>query len=234
MDPLAALKEIRLKGTIPDRVCDMVLRRFKLVVGGIDRIERASGLNFPVAYVEPAVVISPAAQFGYGILFARTVPLVANGEFRVVIQISAPLVAYGLKGTIHAILAHEFLHYLDLIRRIHRGELLSDEITGNLFESTYADTSKTMEPGAVFADRTLVSHITKRFGAGFRDRRLEEKAVRMWIDKGLPKVSVRLDTNTVNMSAESLSGFRLPAELAGKLDALYEKSQAMRSKRRLY
>lgn len=234
MDPLAALKEVRLKGIIPDKVSDMVLRRFKLVVSGIDRIERASGLNFPVAYVEPSAVISPAAQFGYGILFARTVPLLAKGEFGVVIQISAPLVAYGLKGTIHAILAHEFLHYLDLIRRIHRGELLSDEITGNLFESTYADTSRTMEPGAVFADRTLVSHITKRFGAGFRDKRLEEKVVRMWINKGLPKVSVRLDTNTINMSAESLSGFRLPTGLAEKLDALHEKSQAIRSRRKLY
>ena len=40
--------------------------------------------------------------------------------FQVVIQISAPLIAYGLKGTIHAILAHEFLHFLELIRKIEK------------------------------------------------------------------------------------------------------------------
>ena len=234
MDPLATVKEARLQGLIPDKVSDMVLRRFKLVVGGIDRIERASGMDFPTAYVEPSVVISPAAQFGYGILFARTMPLVIKDEFRVVIQISAPLVAYGLKGTIHAILAHEFLHYLDLMRRIHRWDLLSDEITGNLFEGTYADSSRTMEPGAVFSDRTLVSHVARRFGAGFRDHKLEDKVVRMWINKGLPKTSVRLDTNTINISAESLSQFRLPTELAERLDALHEKSLAMRSRKRLY
>ena len=99
MDPLARLKEARLQGVLPDKVCDLVLRRFAgIVVPGIDRIERTTGMAYPAAYVEPAAVISPAAQFGYGVLFARTVPVVVEGDFRVVVQISAPLVAYGLKG----------------------------------------------------------------------------------------------------------------------------------------
>ena len=56
----------------------------------------------------------------------------------VVIQISAPLVAFGLKGTIHAILAHEFLHYLELMTRLSNNELISDEISSNLFENVYS------------------------------------------------------------------------------------------------
>ena len=50
-------------------------------------------------------------SYEFGILFARTIPVWFEEKFQVVIQISAPLVAYGLKGTIHAILAHEFLHF---------------------------------------------------------------------------------------------------------------------------
>ena len=235
MDPLFRLKKARLEGKLSDKICDMVLDRFaKMVIPGIDRIERTSGLNFPPAYVEPAAIISPASQFGYGVLFARTVPLVSEGEFGVVVQISAPLVAYGLKGAIHAILSHEFLHYLELMRRIHRGHLLSDEVTGNLFESVHADESRTLEPRAVFADRTLISHMKKRFNSGFRDSRLEEKVVRQWINRGLPKVSVRPDLNTISIPAKSLSSVRLPLETAQRLEEMYQKSKRMRSRRRMY
>lgn len=235
MDPLARVKDARLGGKLPDKVSDLVMRRFaEVVVPGIDRIERATGLAFPTAYVEPAAVISPASQFGYGILFARTLPLVVEGEFRVVVQISAPLAAYGLKGAVHSILSHEFLHYLELIGRIHRGDLLSDEVTGNLFESVYADESRTLEPGAVFNDRTLVGHIRKRFGGGFRDSRLEKKVISHWIEKGLPKVHVRPDLNTASLPAESLSSVRLPEDMARCMDEMYKKSERIRSRRKLY
>ena len=95
---------------------------------GINRIEKASGIRYPVAYVEPSIVLSSPSSNSYefGILFARTIPIAFEDQFRVVIQITAPLVAYGLKGTIHAILAHEFLHYLELMRKISKMDLLSD------------------------------------------------------------------------------------------------------------
>ena len=68
-----------------------------------------------------------------------------DDKFQVVIQISAPLIAYGLRGTIHAILAHEFLHFIELIRKISKMDLLSDEISGNLFENVYADETRLFE-----------------------------------------------------------------------------------------
>lgn len=235
LDPLARLKDARDKGKFPEKVYDMVEARFsKVVVPGIDRVERSTGLDFPAAYVEPAAVISPASQFGYGILFARTLPLAVDGRFRVVVQVSAPLVAYGLKGAIHAILSHEFLHYLEMMWRIHRGNLLSDEITGNLFESAFADVSRTFEPGAVFADRTLVRHIQKRFGAGFRDLRLEKTVMDRWLGKGLPKISVRPDMNVTSIPAGLLSAVRLPQKMVALLDEMDKKSTRLRARRRLY
>jgi hypothetical protein len=233
MDPLIRIKDAHHKGLIPDDVYQLVVNRFPITVEGINRIEKASGIRFPIAYVEPSIVVSTPGSnpYEFGILFARTIPITFDDKFQVVIQISAPLVAYGLKGTIHAILAHEFLHFLELIKRISKMELLSDEITGNLFESVYADETRLFEPKAVFDDRTLLNHITKRFPAGFRDYKLEDKSIKFWIEKGLPKTNISLDANTVKLSAESLSKIKLDPLFLRKLDELEQKSLKIHKKK---
>ncbi len=233
MDPLVRLKDAHSKGIIPDDVYDLILERFPITVAGINRIEKASGIRYPVAYVEPSLVISSPNpnSYEYGVLFARTIPIVFEEKFQVVIQISAPLVAYGLKGTIHAILAHEFLHFLELIRKISKMELLSDEISGNLFENVYSDETRLFEPRVVFKDRTLLNHITKKFPAGFRDFKLEEKAIKFWADRNLPKSNISLDTNTVKLSMDSLSKIKLDPAFISKIKKLEEKSSKIHRKR---
>ena len=233
MDPLIRLKDAHKNGKIPDDVYDLVVKRFPITVAGINRIEKSSGIRYPVAYVEPALVVSTPNpnSYEYGILFARTIPIMFEEKFQVVIQISAPLVAYGLKGTIHAILAHEFLHFLELMRKISKMELLSDEISGNLFENVYSDETRLFEPRVVFKDRTLLNHITKKFPAGFRDYKLEDKVMKFWADRNLPKTNVSLDTNTVKLSAESLSKIKIEPKFISKIEQLEEKSSKIRKKR---
>jgi hypothetical protein len=233
LDPLIRLKDAHKSGLIPEDIFELVLKRFPITVSGINRIEKASGIRYPVAYVEPSIVLSSpnSNSYEFGILFARTIPIAFEDQFRVVIQITAPLVAYGLKGTIHAILAHEFLHYLELMRKISKMDLLSDEISGNLFENVYADETRLFEPRAVFKDRTLLDHITKRFPAGFRDYKLEDKVIKYWIDKGLPKNNVALDANTVKLSMESLSKIKLDPKFIKKINDLEQKSRKLRKKK---
>ena len=233
MDPLVRLKDAHVKGMIPDDVYDLTVERFPIIIAGINRIEKASGIRFPVAYVEPSLVISSSHpnSYEFGILFARTIPVMFEEKFQVVIQISAPLVAYGLKGTIHAILAHEFLHFLDLMRKISKMELLSDEISGNLFENVYSDQTRLFEPRAVFKDHTLLNHIMKKFPAGFRDFKLEDKVMKFWAEKNLPKTNISLDTNTVKLSMESLSKIKLDPAFILKIELLEEKSSKIHKKR---
>jgi hypothetical protein len=140
------------------------------------------------------------------------------------------LIAYGLKGTIHAILAHEFLHFLDLMRKISKMELLSDEVSGNLFENVYSDETRLFEPRVVFKDRTLLNHITKKFPAGFRDFKLEDKVMKFWVEKNLPKTNISLDTNTVKLSAESISKIKLDPAFISKMELLEEKSSKIHKK----
>ena len=168
MEHLQKVYEAFTSNMFPKDVFDLINNRFSLVLEGISRIEKASGIRFPITYVEPSLVLSSGTNsFDYGILFARTIPIFSNNSVEIIIQISAPLVAYGLKGTIHAILAHEFLHYLELISRLSKMNIISDEVSGNLFENVYSDNTRLFEPQSVFDDKTLLQHITKKFPSGF-------------------------------------------------------------------
>jgi len=232
LNPLLKVRNALQNGILPKKEYSLIVKRFSNVVSGISRIEKASGVDFPLAYVEPSVTISSSGtnSFEYGILFARTIPVVAKNTLQVVIQISAPLVAYGLKGTIHAILAHEFLHYLELIRKISKMELLSDEISVNLFENVYADNERLFEPRAVFNDNTLLSHITKKFPAGFRDYKLEDKVIKYWIEENLPTTNIMLDTNTTKLSTDLISKMKLNPKLISKIESFELKGSRLRKK----
>ena len=233
MNPLVKVKEAFQNGTLPEKEYSLIVKRFPIIISGINRIEKASNVNFPIAYVEPSVIVSSSNpnSFEFGILFARTIPVITKNILQIVIQISAPLVAYGLKGTIHAVLAHEFLHYLELIRKITKMDLLSDEISTSIFENVYTDSERLFEPRAVFSDKTLLSHITKKFPSGFRDYKLEDKVIKYWIEKNLPVTNITLDTNITKLSSNLISKMKLAPNLISKIESFELKASKLRKKR---
>ena len=232
MNPLEKVSQSFDNRIIPEAVYDLIQKRFHLVTDGIKRIEKASSIKYPIAYVDPSIIVSGSSNsLDVGILYARTIPLIVSNSIQVVIQISAPLVAYGLKGTIHAILAHEFLHYLELVTRISNAELLSDEISSNLFENVYSDNTRLLEPRSVFTDNTLLSHITKRFPSGFRDYKLEDKVIKFWIEQKLPVSKITLDTNTIKLNATQLSNIKFDELLLQQLEIIKTKNSRLRKKK---
>jgi len=220
-DPLYKVREAYKAGQLPQKIYNLVIDRFPLVTEGIKRVEEASGLKYPYYYVEPSLVVSTSAvEFTQmGILFARTIPVVGNDKLlRVVVQVTAPLIAYGLKGTIHAILAHEFMHYLELVSRIAKMKIISDEVSGTLFEGTYADAGRLLEERAVFkSDPTLIKHITTRFPEGFRDLKLEDKVIKMWMGKGLPTTEAPIDTNVIKIPIEAMANLQVERAVRDKI-----------------
>jgi hypothetical protein len=200
-------------GQLPKKTYDLILNRYEIVSNGIKRIENAARLKYPYYYVEPNLVISISqVEFSqFGILFARTIPVVnEQRQLNIVVQLTAPLIAFGLRGSIHAILAHEFIHYLNLVSRIMRMDIISDSISSTLFEERYGDSSRLMEPKSVFkSDRTLIDHITKKFPEGFSDLRLEDKVVNEWINKRLPMTKVNIDSNIVKLPIELMANLEV-------------------------
>jgi hypothetical protein len=211
-NPLQKIEDSRDTGQLPNKVYRLIINRFHIITQGIKRIEKATGLNYPYYYVEPNLILSTSdVEFTqFGILFARTIPVVnRDNRLTVVVQITAPLVAYGLLGSIHAVMAHEFMHYMELVSRIMKMNVISDELPGTLFEGNCKDSDRLLEAGAVFrSDSTLIYHINKKFPEGFRDVRLEDKVVKEWIGTRLPTTRTPVDTNTT----------RIPIELMANLE----------------
>ncbi|HKX82381.1 MAG TPA: hypothetical protein VJL54_09010 [Nitrososphaera sp.] len=220
-DPLYKVHAALESHDISRKAYDLVIKRFPLVTEGIARIEAASGLKYPYYYVEPSLVVSTSAvEYTHlGIFFARTIPIVGDDKMlRVVVQVTAPLIAYGLKGTVHAILAHEFMHYLELVSRIVRMRVISDEVSGTLFEGRYADAGKLLEERAVFkSDPTLIRHITTRFPEGFRDFKLEDKVIKLWMDKGLATTNVPIDANVIKIPIEAMANLQVDQAVKDRL-----------------
>jgi hypothetical protein len=226
---LQKLEDSLNSGRLPNKIYDLILRRYEIVTKGIKRIENAAGLKYPYYYIEPNLVISTSQveSSQFGVFFARTIPVVSdNRQLNVVIQITAPLIAFGLLGTIHAILAHEFIHYLNLVSRIMRMGIISDSISGTLFEERYEDSSRLMEARSVFKlDRTLIDHITKKFPEGFSDIRLEGKVVNEWMNKGLPTIKVTIDSNIVKLPIELMANLEVDEQVKKRIMEIENKKQ---------
>ena len=109
--------------------------------------------------------------------------------------------------------------------------IISDEISGNLFESVYSDNTKLFEPQSVFDDKTLLQHITKKFPSGFRDYKLEDKVLKFWIEKNLPTLKFTLDTNNVKLNAESLAKMKINSILLKNLEHIRIKNSKIRKKK---
>ena len=233
-NPLLKVEESTKNGYIPMDIYKTIKNRFHLVAKGIKRIETASNLNYPFYYVEPNLILceSEIETANVGIFFARTIPIpLESNELRIIVQISAPLIAYGLLGTIHAILAHEFMHYLDLVNRIIHMNITSEEIADTLFEETYLDDSRALDPRIVFRqDRTLTRHILNRFPQGFKDVRLEEKVIRHWISQGLPTSKVPINTNAIKIPIELVSRLNVDEIVRKKIIEFENLGQTLRKK----
>jgi hypothetical protein len=224
-DPLIKVRHARKSGLIPTGIYNVLVKRFHIVEMGIQRIERASGLKYPYYYIDPTLIIAAPSSFAdfqfaqFGFLFAQTIPVVKkNDEIDIVIQITAPLVIYGLLGTIHAILAHEFMHYLELLSRIIKMDVISDELSASLFENKHLDSGRLIEASFVFrSDYVLRDHITSKFSEGFKDSRLEEKTIKYWMNKGLPSITVPLDSNIAKIPVEAMAKLNIDQDVRDKI-----------------
>jgi hypothetical protein len=220
-NPLTKLEYAKDKGQIPDAVYQLIIKRFHIVADGISRIEKASGLDYPTYYVEPNLVITTSkVEYGqFGIFFARTVPVVGeDNHLDIVVQLTAPLIAYGLVGSVHAILAHELMHYLSLMSRVLKMNIISDEIHESLFEEKYSDFEHLLEARVIFKhDRSLINHIDKKFPEGFMDPRLEEKVIKHWMNKHLPTTILPVDANIVRIPIELMAKLRVDQVIREKI-----------------
>jgi len=225
LNPLRRLEEAERSRKLPLHILNKIKKRMKYAEEGIARIELASGLKYPSYYIEPILPLSSSqVETGQiGVLYARTIPLEGILGLEILVQLSAPLIAFGLKTTIRAVLAHEFLHYIEFVRRFSKLDIVSDSLSTSLFEALYSDHERLFEPKLVFDDSRLVNLVNKKFSNGLNDKRLHERTLKEWIEKGLPTVTLSPNNNVIRLPVSSILKMKIDPLLKLKLGELERK-----------
>jgi len=219
VDPLVLLDQAVAQEKLPRAMAKKVRLRMRYVQGAVSRVEKASGLRYPPYYIEPTLPVSKGGgEYGQmGVLFARVIPTTVTGSVLILVQFTAALVAYGTKGTIEAVAAHEFTHYVDLVRKLSTTNVTSDEVATTLFEASFADAERTVPPKLLFTDKTLVSLVSRKFKNDLTDPALNKKVGDSWIAKNLPIRWVGPDENRVRLQMEVVAGTRFDPAVLSKV-----------------
>lgn len=205
MDPLVLVNSSK---KLTDKTKEKISDRMKLVKSSVSEIQTISGISYPDYYVEPLLTISvsPDNPSGIALLYARTIPVETGGKVVILVQLSAALILFATKATLKLVMAHELLHYIELIKKFSMGDV-SSEITSNyFFEEMYQDSSRAIGPEKVFPKRRkLTKDLGSNFQGGLWNDKLSEKCRKSWIEKGLPTVKISLGSNQVKVSMQALA-----------------------------
>ena len=185
-----------------------IASKMKNVVEEVKSVEEASGIRYPTYYVEPVLTVVPATgniADGLGVLYARTIPVEFEGKVRIVVEISAPLVLFATKATMKLVLAHEFLHYVELVKNFVSMDIVSQITASTIFEERFADSSRAVDPARVFSNKKLVRDLGKKTSAGLDDPKLNEKCNAKWISKGMPMRRIAMGRNQVSISVQAIA-----------------------------
>jgi hypothetical protein len=228
LDPLILLDQAVAQEKVPRAIARKVRLKMKVVQGAVQRVEKATGLRYPPYYIEPVLPVSKtASEYGQmGVLFARVIPTTLSRSVLILIQFTAALVVYGTKGTIEAVAAHEFTHYVDLVRKLSTASVTSDEVATTLYEASYADAERVVPPKLVFSDRPLVSLISRKFKNGLSDQALNKKVGDSWISKNLPIRWVGPEENRVKLPIGVVTSTKFDPAVLAKVAELQEKTRS--------
>jgi hypothetical protein len=228
VDPLILLDQAVAQERVPRALAKKVRLKMRLVQGAVARVEKASGLRYPPYYIEPVLPVSKGGgEYGQmGVLFARVMPTTVTGSLVILVQFTAALVAYATKGTIEAVAAHEFTHYVDLVRRLSTANIASDEVATTLYEASFADAERTVPPRLLFSDRTLVALVSRKFKNDLTDPALNRKVGDSWIAKNLPIRWVGPEENRVRLQMGVVAGSKFDPDVLSKVAELQQKAHS--------
>jgi hypothetical protein len=77
-----------------------------------------------------------------------------------------------------------------------------------------------------------VRHITTRFPEGFRDLKLEDKVIKMWMNGGLPTIKVPIDSNVIKIPIEAMSRLEVEQSVKDKISEFENNMKLKRKKKK--
>ncbi len=224
MNRLFRFEDPKIRELFDGRFLKSIYKRVEVLDSCVKEVEASANLKYPDYYVEPILPIYTGSSNGIAVYYARTLPYSTPSGLDIVIQLTAALISYGSKSSLKTVLAHEFLHYLDLVRRMSKFEILSDEIRTSTFEAMYSDLERTIKPEYVYSDKNLIRSIKKKFVEGFEDKSLKEKTLDRWINKRKPVVELPPEENIVRIPVNMVLTIKFDPILLLRIRDLEKKS----------
>lgn len=224
MNRLFRFEDPKIRELFDGRFLKSIYKRVEVLDSCVKEVEASANLKYPDYYVEPILPIYTGSSNGIAVYYARTLPYSTPSGLDIVIQLTAALISYGSKSSLKTVLAHEFLHYLDLVRRMSKFEILSDEIRTRTFEAMYSDLERTIKPEYVYSDKNLIRSIKKKFVEGFEDKSLKEKTLDRWINKRKPVVELPPEENIVRIPVNMVLTIKFDPILLLRIRDLEKKS----------
>jgi hypothetical protein len=181
--------------------------KIKNLSEAIAAVEQEAGIKYPAYFVEPFLTVVPStgnAIEGLGLLYARTIPVLVQNKVQIVVEFAAPLVLYATKRTLRLVVAHELLHYIELVKNFTTMDIASQITSSSVFEERFADSSRAFSPSLVFKNKRFAKALTEKTSAGLEDPKLNEKCRVKWIEKSMPTRRISMGANQVNIPVESI------------------------------
>jgi hypothetical protein len=216
VDPLSLVADATARGSLPERVFTRLRARLPILMDAVSGVEAASGLTYPPYYLSPTLTLAQGLD-GLAILYSRTIPLDSGGRLTILVEFSTPLLLYGTKATIEAVAAHEFLHYVDLVDRFTKMRVSGEPPTAHTFEASYQDLGALADPQLILRDRRLTRLLKTKFRPNIREKGLDEKVWRGWVQRNMPVRRIRLEENVVRVSIASILNTRFDEKVLLRL-----------------
>ncbi|MFP3130250.1 MAG: hypothetical protein RXR51_01510 [Nitrososphaeria archaeon] len=209
MDPLVTINESLSKNEIPEDIFKKVSDSVKKVNDVIIQIEKASNIKYPEWYVYPKALVMKAPVGGSSIVYSRFFPFSYENVLYTLVQVTPPLVLYASKDTLLAVMAHEFLHYVNFIAGLKNFSITSEEETTSVFESVFKDEAQLYDEEKVFKKSKKIKRLLKeKFSGGLNDEALNKKTLARWFKKGLPVDYIYPEGNISRISVISILNFK--------------------------
>ncbi len=209
MNPLVTLNESLNKNEISEDVYRKISDSVKKVNDAVLLVEKASGIKYPDWYVYPKAIAMKTPTGELSIVYSRFFPFSYQDVLYNLVQVTPPLVLYASKDTLLAVIAHEFLHYVNFVANVKNFSISSEEDTTSILESVFKDEGQLYDEEKVFKKSKRIRRLLKeKFSGGLNDDALNKKALTRWFKKGLPVEYITPESNVSKISVVSILNYR--------------------------
>ncbi len=209
MNPLVTLNESLSKNEIPEDIYKKISYSVKKVEEAILYVEKYSGIKYPEWYIYPKAIAMKTPVGESSIVYSRFFPFSYQDVLYNLVQVTPPLVLYASKDTLLAVIAHEFLHYVNFVASIKDFAISSEEQTNSILESAFKDEGQLYDEEKVFKKSRKIKRLLKeKFSGGLNDEALNKKTLSRWFNKGLPVEYIAPENNVSKISVVSILNFK--------------------------